>query len=482
MNDKPVRVRFAPSPTGDLHIGGARTALFNWLFARHHGGKYLLRIEDTDMERSTDESLTSILGAFAWLGMNSDEELVYQSKRRERHIEVVEKMLSEGHAYRCYCTKEELDTMRAEQKARKENPRYDGRCRNRTDGDPSQPHVIRFKAPSEGDVNFNDAVLGDIRKNCSEVDDLVLVKTGGYPAYNFAVVVDDHDMNISHVIRGDGHLANTPKQILIYRALGWDVPQFAHLPLILGSDKKPLSKRHGATSVLEFREQGFLPEALINYLARLGWAHGDQEIFSIAELQQYFDLPAVNKSPAVWDNEKLLWVNAEHIKAKTPEELLPVFADTAGACLVEAADAFPDRPANWQQALIEGQQERSKTMVEMVEKSMYALVETPEFDAKAKKKFLRPVVLAPMKDLRDKLATLSDWPAESDVEPLFQEVLEAHELKMVKLAQPVRVALTGTSVSPGIYTVVAQLGKELTLARMDRAIAVIEERAAESEG
>ena len=293
MNSSSIRVRFAPSPTGHLHIGGARTALFNWLYARHHGGTYLLRIEDTDRERSTEESLASILASFEWLGLGWDEELVYQSHNEPRHREVGEQLVAGGHAYKCWCTKEELDAMREAQTARGETPRYDRRCRERSGGDPSQAFVIRLKAPLEGGVGFTDLVLGDNRVNATELDDFILVRSDGSPSYNFAVVIDDHDMGITHVIRGDGHLSNTPKQLLLYRALGWEPPRFGHLPLILGEDKKPLSKRHGATSVESYREMGILPEALVNYLARLGWAHGDQEIFSQDELVAAFDVPAV---------------------------------------------------------------------------------------------------------------------------------------------------------------------------------------------
>ncbi len=496
MTQPGIRVRFAPSPTGHLHIGGARTALFNWLFARHHGGTYLLRIEDTDTERSTKEYEQSILEAFRWLGLTWDEELVYQSQRMGRHREIAEQLIAGGHAYRCYCTKEELDAMREAQTARGETPRYDRRCRERKDGDAGKPHVIRLAAPLSGEVAFTDLVLGDNRVSASELDDFVLVRSDGVPTYNFAVVVDDHDMGITHVIRGDGHLANTPKQILIYRALGWDAPEFAHLPLILGQDKKPLSKRHGATSVLDYRKE-YLPDALINYLARLGWAHGDQEIFTIAELIEHFDLPEVNKSPAVWDMEKLKWVNEQHKRLRAPEKepttaeaeefyaqrpkVLEELQRGLRDALEEGTPKDPPYlqtiPSYWWPTVVANATVRGSTMVESAATAGFAMnsIETLKFDEAAERKFLQPEIRDALVSLRDRLSALpvGAMPREPELAEFLEQVVKEYGLKLGKLAQPVRVSLAGTSASWGIYSILAVLGRDEAIKRLDRAIKMI---------
>ncbi|MBE7560940.1 glutamate--tRNA ligase [bacterium] len=495
MRESGIRVRFAPSPTGHLHIGGARTALFNWLFARHHGGKYLLRIEDTDVERSTKEYEESILAAFRWLGLGWDEDLVYQSQRAARHGEIAEQLLASGRAYRCYCTREELDAMRAAQMARGETARYDRRCRDRSGPTPDRASVVRLAVPLQGDVTFTDCVLGDNRVAASELDDFVLVRSDGVPTYNFAVVVDDHDMGVTHVIRGDGHLANTPKQILIYRALGWPAPEFAHLPLILGRDRKPLSKRHGATSVLDYREQGFLPEALINYLARLGWAHGDQEIFTVEELIEYFDLPEVNKAPAVWDLEKLKWVNEQHKRMRVPEkepttaeaeefyakrpQVLAKLQEEIRNALAAGTPKDPPYlqtiPSYWWPTVVANATMRGSTMVESAATAGFAMnsIERVRIDEEAARKHLRPEIRAALVSLRNRLSSLPPMPREPELIEVVEQVVKEYGLKLGKLAQPVRVSLTGSSASWGIYSILAVLGRDEAIRRLDRAVAMI---------
>jgi glutamyl-tRNA synthetase len=320
-----IRTRFAPSPTGYLHIGGARTALFSWLFARRHGGAFILRIEDTDLERSTPESIQAIIDGMAWLNLDYDEGPFYQMQRMDRYREVIQQLLDGGHAYRCYCSKERLDQLREAQMVDKQKPRYDGCCRDAQPNDSNAPHVIRFRNPLEGDVVFDDQVFGPIAVSNAELDDLIIARTDGTPTYNFTVVVDDWDMQITHVIRGTDHINNTPRQINILKALGAEVPQYAHVPMILGEDGKRLSKRHGAVSVLQYRDEGFLPEAVLNYLVRLGWSHGDQEVFSREEMMQLFDLEHVNKSPAAVNTEKLAWLNQHYLKEAEPASLVQPF-------------------------------------------------------------------------------------------------------------------------------------------------------------
>ncbi len=379
-----VRTRFAPSPTGMLHIGGVRTALFCWLYARHHGGQFILRVEDTDRERSTPEALQAILDGMQWLGLDHDEGPFYQSQRMDRYGEVIEQFLREGKAYHCYCSKEELEEMRAGQLSRKEKPRYDGRCRNRSEPRPGVTPVVRFRSPQTGQVVVDDVVHGPITFDNAELDDLIIARSDGSPTYNFCVVVDDYDMRITHVIRGDDHINNTPRQVNMLRALGVEPPVYAHVPMILGPDGAKLSKRHGAVSVLQYRDEGFLPEGLLNYLGRLGWSHGDQEIFSLEEMVRLFDIEDVNKSASALNPDKMLWTNQQHILRSSPEHLAGHLAPQLEALGVPAADDA--RLA----AVASAQQERAKTLREMAENSLFFFREPAGYDDKAAKKNLTP--------------------------------------------------------------------------------------------
>lgn len=451
-----IRTRFAPSPTGMLHLGGARTALFSWLYARRHGGNFILRIEDTDRERSTDAAVQVILDGMAWLGLDYDAGPYYQTQRFDIYRDYVAKLLAEGKAYPCYCSKQTLEQMRADQEARKEKPRYDGRCRHRTTPPPSgvQP-VVRFANPTTGQVVVNDQIHGNVVFANQELDDLIIARADGTPTYNFTVVVDDFEMGITHVIRGDDHLNNTPRQINLLQALGATVPTYAHVPMILGPDGAKLSKRHGAVSVLEYREQGILPHAMLNALARMGWAHGDQEIFSLTELVQAFDLIAVNKSAARFDPEKLLWLNQQHMLRSDPAL---VAAHLKPHCHF-ATESGPNL-----QAVVLAQRERCKTLVEIAERSRF-WYETPAYDSKAVAKHLTPEALALLQPLLLVLAQLPDWQAPI-LHTTLQETAAAHGVNLGKLAQPLRVALTGSTASPPIDVTLALLGQERTLARL----------------
>ena len=466
-----VRTRFAPSPTGFLHVGGARTALFCYLFARRHGGDFVLRIEDTDRERSTQESVDAILHGMDWLGLDYDEGPVYQTQRFDRYKEVIQDLLDRDLAYYCYCSRERLDALREEQKAAGLKPRYDGRC---ADGVASPPEgvqpVVRFRNPKDGVVQFNDAVRGEVTISNTELDDLIIARADGTPTYNFTVVVDDLDMNITHVVRGDDHVNNTPRQINIMRALGASEPQFAHLPMILGPDGQRLSKRHGAVSVLQFRDDGYLPDALLNYLVRLGWSHGDQEVFSRAEMIDLFALDGVNKAAATFDMDKLGWLNQHYLKESAPESLTSAFEYQLQQMAVSPANG-PDLGE-----VIVAQRERAQTLREMAEQSVFYFQEPDGFDEGAAKKHLRPVAAEPLLALRARLADVSDWQAET-LGVVVNDTVEALELKLGKLAQPLRVALSGRAATPGIDITLALVGKERTLARIDRALAFIEERA-----
>ena len=461
----PIRVRFAPSPTGDLHVGGARTALFNYLFARSSGGKFLVRVEDTDRERSTDEATKTILDGLSWLKLEADEELVFQSKRIESHLEAVKKLLATSKAYPCFATPEELEAMREAAQKKGEKPKYDGRFRP-ADGEevdctlPSakdkKPFVIRLKRPLEGETSFKDLILGNISVENNELDDFILLRSDGSPTYNLTVVVDDLDQRITHVLRGMDHVSNTPKQILIYDALGEKTPEFAHLPMILGSDKKKLSKRHGATSVFAYRDEGYLTDAFVNYLARLGWSHGDQEIFSRAELEDLFSLDKVSKSDSVFDFDKLKWVNAEHIKTTSLQEITN--------CLQELTEG--DLPDN-SEPLIEHLQTRVKTLVEINSQIQFlsddfSLPEPDKkaFSAEAKDAFL---------DFQTKLGNLDEL-SEENIENCFKECLENHSIGFGKLGKPVRFALTGSSQGLAIPLIVRALGKEKVNKRMVAAL------------
>lgn len=452
-----IRTRFAPSPTGYLHVGGARTALFSWLYARKHGGRFILRIEDTDLERSTEESVNAILEGMTWLGLEYDEGPFYQTHRFERYKEVIAQLMSQGDAYYCYCSKDELDEMREQQRANKEKPRYDGRCRHVKTAREGVEPVIRFKNPLEGSVIVKDVVRGNVEFQNSELDDLVIARPDGTPTYNLTVVVDDLDMQMTHVIRGDDHLNNSPRQINIFKALGVEPPVFAHLPMILGDDGARLSKRHGAVSVMSFRDEGFLPEALLNYLVRLGWSHGDQEIFTIDEMVQLFDIKNVNKSASSFNTDKLLWLNQQYIKTSTPEHIAHHLSWHMGIRGIDPAQG-PELSR-----VAELQQERAKTLVEMATNSLFFYQEIVEFDEKAARKNLTISSLALLEDMHSRLSSLPEWLAE----PIHAEIKECSiekEVGMGKVAQPIRVAITGNTVSPPLDLILELLGRERTLA------------------
>ena len=461
-----VRTRFAPSPTGYLHIGGARTALFCWLYSRHHGGDFVLRVEDTDRERSTPEAVQAILDGMRWLGLDADEGPYYQTERFDRYREVVRQLLDENNAYHCYCTKEELEEMRAAQMARKEKPRYDGRCRERAEPRPGVDPVVRFRNPVDGEVVVKDHVRGAVTFRNSELDDLIIARSDGTPTYNFCVVVDDMDMRITHVIRGDDHLNNTPRQINIFAALGATPPEYAHLPMILGPDGAKLSKRHGAVSVMEYRNDGFLPEAVRNYLVRLGWAHGDQEIFSTGEMVKLFDIADVNHSASAINPDKLAWLNQHYIKEGDPERL----GAELGWHFERMGIATAGGPAL--AAVVRANAERAKTLKEMAENSVFFYQDFTEYDDKAARKNLLPDAVEPLAKVRDALAGLPDWNAAA-IHDAVNAVAEALQQKLGKVAQPLRVAIAGKGVSPPIDITLELLGRETTLARIDRAIAHI---------
>ncbi|MDO8527970.1 MAG: glutamate--tRNA ligase [Deltaproteobacteria bacterium] len=464
-NNNPVRVRFAPSPTGHLHIGGARTALFNYLFARHHKGTFILRIEDTDKERSTQEFTDFILKGMEWLEMEWDEGPFHQTERFDLYKEHVEKLLKEGKAYRCYCTAEELEARRKAAMAAGKKPKYDGKCRNighRTSD--IEKSCIRFKAPLEGAVTFDDICRGTITVNREELDDMIIARSDGTPTYNFTVVVDDVTMHITHVIRGDDHLNNTPRQIQLYDALNYPTPQFAHLPMILGPDKQKLSKRHGAVSVVEYQKLGFLPDAMLNYLARLGWSHGDQEIFTKEELIEKFDLSVIGKSPSVFDIEKCTWVNSQHMLKLSPEELL----QWTTPYIEELGLQITDKP--YALKALCSERERGKTLKELAEITAFYLRDEVLWHEPAVEKWLNTEGKNRLSLLQKKLSSLSEWSA-ANIKTAFEETQkELGIVKMVDLAQPVRVALTGTTVSPGIFEVMEILGRERVLQRFARAI------------
>lgn len=455
-----IRTRFAPSPTGYLHIGGARTALYSWLFAKVNSGEFILRIEDTDLERSTQEAVDAILEGMSWLNLDYDEGPYFQMQRMDRYKEVIDQLLKEKKAYHCYCSKERLEKLREQQIANKQKPRYDGHCRNLTQTFDDQPFVIRFKNPAEGDVTFDDQVRGTITFQNSELDDLIIARTDGTPTYNFTVVVDDMDMKITHVIRGDDHINNTPRQINILRALGATPPIYAHVPMILGSDGKRLSKRHGAVSVLQYRDEGYLPEALINYLVRLGWSYGDQEIFTIEELQQYFTLKNISRSPATFNPEKLLWLNQHYIKNLDPEHVAQHLAQQFTTMGIDISQGPPLT------AIIEAQKDRAKTLEEIALKSRFFYVDHVEYDAEAIKKEFdekTPLILA---ELNSALSELETWDKEN-IHSLIKEVAEQNQLKMGKVAQPLRIAVSGSTASPSIDLTLVLLGKEKTLRRLN---------------
>ena len=469
MTDK-VITRFAPSPTGYLHIGGIRTALFSWLYARRHQGEFVLRIEDTDRERSSAAAVNIILEGMAWLGLDHDRDIVYQSRRTQMYQAALSRLLDEERAYHCYCTREELDAMRWEAMSRGEKPRYNGKCRN--SGRPpsaTDAPVIRFKNPLDGEVIVDDLIQGRVVISNTELDDLVLARSDGSPTYNLTVVVDDADMGVTHVMRGDDHLNNTPRQINIFDALGIAAPTYAHIPLILDPDGKKLSKRHGAASVLEYRNLGYLPEALLNYLVRLGWSHGDQEIFSIDEMIELFDIGQVNKAATALNPDKLAWLNQHYLRESNAERV----ACLLKVKLVKLGVDVTGLPNLKEVAGI--QKERVKTIAEMAEQSRFFYEEFAEYDETAAKKHLRPVVLEPLREVREALAGLEDWNREA-LHAAIDAVAGQQAMKFGKIAQPLRVAVTGSGVSPSIDVTLQLLGRDKTLSRLERALELIERR------
>lgn len=459
-----VRTRFAPSPTGYLHVGGARTAIFNWLFARHHKGKFILRIEDTDQERSTDESTNAILEGMSWLGMDWDEGPFFQAKRVDIYNEHVERLIKDGKAFYCTCSPEELEGKRQKALSEGKKPKYDGKCRGNTKR-PDVPAAVRFLSPNEGFTVVDDIVKGRVVVENAELDDLVIRRSDGWPTYNFCVVIDDATMKMTHVIRGDDHLNNTPRQIQIYEALGYPVPKFGHVPMILGSDKTRLSKRHGATSVMAYRDMGYLPEALFNYLVRLGWSHGDQEIFSRDQLIEAFDLENVGKSAGVFNPEKLLWLNAHYIKESDNRKLGGLIAP-----FLEAKGFEPSRGPDIEKVVVT-LKERAKTVLEMADFAEFYYREALIYDENAFAKFLKPESADVLEALVARLQGISDAEFSHDgIEKAFKDITEEKGLKLKDLAQPVRVALTGSTISPGIFEVIEVLGKGRSLKRLQRAI------------
>lgn len=458
-----VVTRFAPSPTGLLHIGGVRTALFSWLHARHHGGRFILRVEDTDRERSTEEAVGVILDGMRWLNLDADEGPYFQSQRYERYRAVIAQLLERGAAYRCYCTREELEAMRLQQLTRKEKPRYDGRCREIQQLRPGVAPAIRFKNPLDGEVIVDDQVHGRVVFHNRELDDLIIERSDGNPTYNFCVVVDDMDMGVTHVIRGDDHLNNTPRQINMLRALGATPPVYAHVPMILGPDGAKLSKRHGAVSVLQYKEDGYLPDALLNYLVRLGWSQGDQEVFTREEMISAFDIKDVNKAAAAFDPEKLLWLNQQHIMRAPVGALASGLRSRLAALGVVVDD---DR-------LLEGvanaQRERAKTLNEMAQNSLFFFCEIEAYDEKAARKNLTDDAAPVLQALEDGFKALSEWNAGS-IHEVINAVAQRYGVGLGKVAQPLRVAVSGGAVSPPIDITVALLGKEKTCGRIEAAM------------
>lgn len=466
-----VKTRFAPSPTGFLHVGGARTALYSWLFARHHQGEFVLRIEDTDLERSTQEAIDAIIEGMNWLGLTWDEGPYYQTKRFDRYNAVIDEMLADGRAYKCYCSRERLDALREEQMAKGEKPRYDGRCRDSHEvhGD-DEPYVIRFRNPQEGVVAFDDHVRGHIEFANSELDDLIIRRTDGAPTYNFCVVIDDWDMEITHVVRGEDHVNNTPRQINIYKALGAPVPEFAHVSMILGDDGAKLSKRHGAVSVMQYRDDGYLPEALLNYLVRLGWGHGDQEIFSMAEMISLFSLDAIGKSASAFNTDKLKWLNNHYIRTMDPVYV----AKHLEWHMQDQKIDYSSGPALSEVVTLLA--ERCQTLVELAAQSRYFYEEYEAIDEAAAKKHLKAAAREPLSLIRDKLAALGEWA----VEPLhhtIQATADELGLGMGKVGMPLRVAVTGLGQSPSIDAVMHLVGRERVLARLDKVIAQLASQA-----
>lgn len=463
-----IITRFPPSPSGFLHVGNARTAIFNWLYARHMKGRFVLRIEDTDAERSTQASIDAIFEALEWLGIDWDEGPYFQSQRTDIHLVHIQKLIDSGDAYYCTCTPEDVDAMRKKSVAAGGNPRYDGRCRDRGLGE-TDDAVVRFRPPLSGTTVLEDMIKGGIVFQNAEIDDFIIRRSDGSPTYNLAVVVDDITMNINTVIRGDDHVNNTPKQILLYKALGSELPAFGHVPMVLGNDRSRLSKRHGAMSTTAYRDMGFLPDAMLNYLVRLGWSYGDQEFFTRDELIEKFTLDNIGHSPGIFDPDKLLALNADHIKAAAPSDLVPhlmPFLENRECSTGGGPDV---------EKVIETLNVRSKTLEEMADGALFYYKEDIVYDEKAARKFLKPNLLEPLSLLLKGLESLEDFSKEP-LEGLFQSVMDATDLKFGKIAQPVRVALTGGTVSPGIFEIIEVLGKARVVTRLQNAVQFIENR------
>jgi glutamyl-tRNA synthetase len=457
-----VRTRFAPSPTGYLHVGGVRTALFSWLYAKKHGGRFVLRIEDTDLERSTQESVNAILEGMTWLGLEYDEGPFYQTHRYERYNEVIGQLLDKGLAYRCNCSKERLEKLREEQVARKQKPRYDGHCR-RAEVSGDESHVIRFRNPLDGQVVIDDLIRGKVVISNHELDDLIIRRSDGSPTYNLTVVVDDHDMAITHVIRGDDHINNTPRQINLLQALGWPVPRYAHVPMILGDDGARLSKRHGAVSVMQYVREGYLPEALLNYLVRLGWSHGDQEIFSVDEMIQLFELGSVNKAPSSFNVEKLQWLNQHYLKTSDPQRIAHLLGPHLGDLGIDPSerDDLPD--------IVKAQCERASTLVELAAMCAFYYRDFERFDEKAEKKAFKPGADHALYTVRTKLAALPDW-NRAAIQQSVTETVNELGVAFGKVAMPLRVAITGGTPSPDLDLTAFLVGRAAVLRRIDLAI------------
>jgi len=457
-----VVTRFAPSPTGFLHIGGARTALFNMLFARHHGGKFYLRIEDTDRERSTQEAVDAILDSLNWLQIDHDGDVYYQSQYADRHAQVAKELLAAGKAYKCYCTPAELEEMRELATKEKRSPRYDGRCRHRAEED--LPYAVRFKAPIEGSTTIQDLVQGEVTVHNDQLDDMVLLRNDGSPTYMLSVVVDDHDMGITHIIRGDDHLTNAFRQHHLYKAMGWDVPQFAHIPLIHGPDGAKLSKRHGALGAEAYRDMGFLPEATCNYLLRLGWGHGDDEIISREQAIQWFDGSGIGKSPARFDLVKLTNLNSHYLREADNARLVGLIEPM----LIRKGLAIDDTGRDLLTQGMPGLKMRAKTLVELADNAAFYIAPLPlALDEKAREQ-LTPENLNFVREFVKGLYAVDVW-AESDLEEYARTFAESQDLKLGKLAQPLRALLTGSTVSPSVFDVMAVLGREASLQRLQRA-------------
>ncbi len=465
-----IRVRFAPSPTGFLHIGGARTALFNWLYARNTKGRFILRIEDTDRTRSTDEYIDAIIEGMKWLGLDWDEGPFRQTDRFDVYRDYADKLLKEGKAYYCYCSAEELEVRRKKAMIEGKPLKYDGRCRGLKEPVPGIAPSVRFRMPQEGRTVVDDLMRGKVVFENEQLDDLIILRSDGTPTYNLTVVVDDVDMRITHIIRGDDHLNNTPKQMQLYQAFGYAEPKFAHLPMILGADKTRLSKRHGATSVMAYYEMGYLPEALVNYLVRLGWSYGDQEVFTRDELIRHFSFEHVGKAAAVFNPEKLLWMNSQYIMSSSPEKL----AELVRPFLIKEQIIREDQvlDAAWLAKAVHTLQERAKTLVELAASLRYYISEDVVYNDKAKEKFLNEKSVELLKELKDGISSTTEF-SKPEIENLFKSIVEKHGIKLGALAQPVRVAVTGGTESPGIYEVLEVLGKEKVLARLEKAIKMI---------